>query len=445
MLDVSVRAGILQLLDKLRRDEGVGILMITHDLATAAHVSDRVAVMYHGNLVELGPARTVIDAPQHPYTQALIYAVPRVHREEERVRTLPGEPPDAAHVPSGCRFHPRCPLCEERCRSEVPTLLPAAGEPGVLRGLPSEIGRRGRAASVRRGAATVKVSIGDVSLWFDVLNAGLVTDGPVMREKPVVLALHGGPGFDHTDFKDILEPFFDLAQVVMYDHRGNGRSDDGDVARWNLEQWGDDVHAFCGALGIEKPFVLGWSFGGMVAQSYASHHPDAIGGLMLLSTAPRISEEQFGPVFERVGGPEAREIVRRFLVDLDESAFDEYTRVCLPYYTVKRDPLHLSYRETRPIIRTEVTRHFFTGEAWRMDLRPGLTAVTCPTLILNGVHDPITPPECSDELAAALAGAPVTRVIGQASSHDVPEDEPELFEGAVRDFLSGCLAAREAQ
>ena len=126
MLDVSVRAGILDLLDRLRRDEGVGILMITHDLATAAHVADRVAVMYHGNLVELGAAHAVIDSPQHPYTQALIYAVPRVHREEERVRTLPGEPPDASKVPPGCRFHPRCPIAEERCRALVPQLLPAA-------------------------------------------------------------------------------------------------------------------------------------------------------------------------------------------------------------------------------------------------------------------------------------------------------------------------------
>jgi len=132
MLDVSVRAGVLDLLDRLRDEEDVGILMITHDLATAAHVSDRVAVMYHGNLVELGPARTVIDAPQHPYTQALIHAVPRVHREEERVRTLPGDPPDASHVPTGCRFHPRCPLCEERCRVEVPELLPAAGGGDVV-------------------------------------------------------------------------------------------------------------------------------------------------------------------------------------------------------------------------------------------------------------------------------------------------------------------------
>jgi peptide/nickel transport system ATP-binding protein len=132
MLDVSVRAGVLDLLGRLRNKESVGILMITHDLATAAHVSDRVAVMYHGNLVELGPARTVVDGPQHPYTQALIHAVPRVHREEERVRTLPGDPPDASRVPPGCRFHPRCPICEERCRIEAPALLPAAGGGDVV-------------------------------------------------------------------------------------------------------------------------------------------------------------------------------------------------------------------------------------------------------------------------------------------------------------------------
>jgi oligopeptide/dipeptide ABC transporter ATP-binding protein len=132
MLDVSVRAGILELLDRLRREQGVGILMITHDLATAAHVADRVAVMYHGCLVETGPARRVIDAPQHPYTQALMAAVPRVDRGEARVRTLPGQPPDAADVPPGCRFHPRCPEAMERCPRDVPPLAPAADGGGTL-------------------------------------------------------------------------------------------------------------------------------------------------------------------------------------------------------------------------------------------------------------------------------------------------------------------------
>jgi len=125
MLDVSVRAGIVELLDTLRREERLGILMITHDLATAVHVADRVAVMYHGMLVELGPARGVIDAPQHPYTKALIDAVPRVQREVRRKRNLPGKPQDASNVPPGCRFHPRCPVATESCRNEVPRLLPA--------------------------------------------------------------------------------------------------------------------------------------------------------------------------------------------------------------------------------------------------------------------------------------------------------------------------------
>jgi oligopeptide/dipeptide ABC transporter ATP-binding protein len=128
MLDVSVRAGILELLDRLRREQGVGILMITHDLATAAHVADRIVVMYLGTLVESGPARLVVDRPQHPYTQALIAAVPRIDTAEAPRRSLPGEPPDAAHVPAGCRFHPRCPIAVDRCLVEPPLLLPARAD-----------------------------------------------------------------------------------------------------------------------------------------------------------------------------------------------------------------------------------------------------------------------------------------------------------------------------
>lgn len=286
----------------------------------------------------------------------------------------------------------------------------------------------------------MKVSIGDVSLWFDALNAGLVPEGPVMREKPVLLALHGGPGFDHSDFKGVLEPLCDLVQVVMYDHRGNGRSDDGDPTLWTLDQWASDVDAFCRALGVDRPIVLGWSFGGMVAQLFASRYPDRLAGLVLLSTAPRISYDQFGPAFERLGGVAARETARRFLVEADMDVEEEFMRVCMPLYTVRRDRLHLKYGETRPVVRPEVTRHFFSDEAWRMDLRPHLAAVVCPTLIMNGVDDPITPPECSDELEAALVAAPVTRVVGALSAHDLPADEPELFVATLRRFLTDCSA-----
>jgi oligopeptide/dipeptide ABC transporter ATP-binding protein len=122
MLDVSVRAGVLKLLDGLRRS-GLGILMITHDLSTAAHFADRIAVMYLGRIVEQGPAAEVIRNPQHPYTKALLSVVPgRDPRQRQRPEILRGETPDAVRIPSGCRFHPRCPLAIDICSAEDPQL-----------------------------------------------------------------------------------------------------------------------------------------------------------------------------------------------------------------------------------------------------------------------------------------------------------------------------------
>jgi peptide/nickel transport system ATP-binding protein len=124
MLDVSVRAGVLSLLDGLRRNGDVGILMITHDLSTAAHFADRIAVMYLGRIVEEGPARDVVTDPQHPYTKALLSVVPkRDPRDRVRPQILVGETPNPVHVPTGCRFHPRCPVVQDRCRDFDPELV----------------------------------------------------------------------------------------------------------------------------------------------------------------------------------------------------------------------------------------------------------------------------------------------------------------------------------
>lgn len=132
MLDVSVRAGVLKLLDGLRRDEGLAILMITHDLSTAAHFADRIAVMYLGRIVEEGPARAVVSDPQHPYTRALMSVVPkRDPRARSEPQVLIGETPDPVSIPSGCRFHPRCPVAVESCPTIDPQLHPPAGRAGA--------------------------------------------------------------------------------------------------------------------------------------------------------------------------------------------------------------------------------------------------------------------------------------------------------------------------
>ncbi len=133
MLDVSVRAGILTLLDELRRS-GLGILMITHDLSTAAHYADRIAVMYLGRIVEEGPASEVVRDPQHPYTKALISVVPqRDPRASIRPQILRGETPNPIAVPPGCRFNPRCPIADADCRATDPELRrPAGAKPDHL-------------------------------------------------------------------------------------------------------------------------------------------------------------------------------------------------------------------------------------------------------------------------------------------------------------------------
>jgi oligopeptide/dipeptide ABC transporter ATP-binding protein len=127
MLDVSVRAGVLSLLDGLRK-AGLGILMITHDLSTAVHFADNIAVMYLGRIVERGSARDVVTNPQHPYTKALLSVVPkRDPRDRRRAQILKGETPNPIRIPTGCRFHPRCPVAEPRCKETDPMLHPASG------------------------------------------------------------------------------------------------------------------------------------------------------------------------------------------------------------------------------------------------------------------------------------------------------------------------------
>jgi len=129
MLDVSVRAGVMSLLKKLCVDDGMAILMITHDLAVVSRFADRIAVMYLGRIVEVGEAREVLRDPRHPYTRALCEATPRRDgwREASGREILGGEPPNAASVPGGCRFHPRCFMAAEQCRVDDPRLKLLAG------------------------------------------------------------------------------------------------------------------------------------------------------------------------------------------------------------------------------------------------------------------------------------------------------------------------------
>ena len=189
----------------------------------------------------------------------------------------------------------------------------------------------------------MRVLVNGVHLFFDVEGASLVPDGPSMREKPTLLLLHGGPGFDHSIYKPAYSSLGDCAQVIYLDHRGNGRSDTGPKEAWTLAQWGDDVRAFCDVLGILRPIVLGASFGGKVAMAYATQHPTHPAKLILISTeaAGGTHKERRVAMFEKLGGPEVGAMARRRMFEghTDKASLDAWLRIAFPLYTrAPRDP-----------------------------------------------------------------------------------------------------------
>ncbi len=119
-LDVMVQAQILELLERLRHELGLSLILITHDLSVIAETCDRALIMYAGRVAEEGTVDRLFRRPRHPYTQMLLAAFPNIHADRRTLRVIPGQPPDLSDPPTGCRFHPRCPLAMEVCRVERP-------------------------------------------------------------------------------------------------------------------------------------------------------------------------------------------------------------------------------------------------------------------------------------------------------------------------------------
>ena len=282
------------------------------------------------------------------------------------------------------------------------------------------------------------VLINGVRLFFDVEGASLVPEGPTMRERPTLILLHGGPGMDHSGYKPRYSQLADIAQVVYLDHRGNGRSDPGPRETWTLAQWGDDVHAFCEALGIEHPIVLGASFGGMVALAYATRHPAHPGKLILVSTEAAGGKhlEERVALFERLGGPEVGTLARRrfFEGQVDAAMLEAWIRLAFPVYTrTPRDPAAVQ----RAILHPEVNIWFTRpgGEGRTFNLLPMLHRVQCPTLVLGGEEDPMTPIVCQEEIVAALPAHLVRFERFPGCGHGVVHDAPERAMAVIREFI----------
>lgn len=277
--------------------------------------------------------------------------------------------------------------------------------------------------------------VNGVKLYLDVEGAGLIADGPQMKERPTVVLVHGGPGGDHTVYKPDFSVLSDIAQVIYYDHRGNGRSDMSSSEHWTLDQWADDLKGLCDYLGVENPIVIGVSFGGFVTQAYAARHPGHASKLALISTSAKVDFDEVYKAFGTLGGPEIEDVARRYWSHPTDASRAEYRERCVPFYSVK-GPSDTDWL-TRMIIKND-TALWFNGpdnEQGRMDFRESLTRVDCPVLVMCGEQDPIMPMVFSETIAAFVPERHVTLHRFDNCGHAISADQTEAFFKALNAFI----------
>jgi pimeloyl-ACP methyl ester carboxylesterase len=284
------------------------------------------------------------------------------------------------------------------------------------------------------------IEVNGTRLWFDVEGPALVPEGPALRERPTVVALHGGPAsFDHSYLRPGLSRLSQTAQVVYLDLRDHGRSGRGDPNDWSLEACADDVKAFCDALGIRRPIVFGHSLGGFVALHYAIRHPGHAGALLLQATAARWDVPRFVENFRRLGGDEVADIAKRLYGTADQSVSMEETVRLLS---------HFGPNVPGPDVfaRTIMNADLMVAGRRRLleyDVLGALSAASVPALVSVGDLDPITPLAAARELALALPCAYLHVLPGLG--HFPWLDEPAHYWPHVEDFIARAGDSRADQ
>jgi pimeloyl-ACP methyl ester carboxylesterase len=289
----------------------------------------------------------------------------------------------------------------------------------------SLIGQTRKGEEQNGRAGTVRVKAAGVWFYFEVLSES----GPPPGERPCLVAFHGGPGLDHTALRPGIDSLCEHFQVVLVDQRGHGRSDRSSPASWNLDRWADDVAEFCDALDLVKPLVLGVSFGGTVVLRYAQRHPDHPGGIVCVSASARRDRAASVRIFEHLGGPEVAQVAERHFTDPTAETAVEYGRVCMPFYFSTRAPLS----SPGGIRNVELMLHWLQGEDRTFDLRPELPVVQCPTLVMAGDADPVTPVHLAHEIHEGLVARSDLVVVNDAG-HGVFRDKPRDFARAVHEW-----------
>lgn len=285
----------------------------------------------------------------------------------------------------------------------------------------------------------MQIEVNGTRLWFDVDGPALVPDGDHMRERPTLLLVHGGPGgYDHSYFKPHFARLTGEAQVVYLDLRDHGRSARHDPDDWSFEVCADDVRAFCDAVGIVRPTVLGHSLGGWIVLLYGARHPGHAGGLILQSTMARFDLERLVDGFRRCGGEEVAELARRDFGG-DPITVEEWARVFAVFGPHIPSTAELARRVRNPDVGPpgmELLR--------RLDVVDQLASITCPTLICVGELDPVTPVAASREIVDALPPHVGRFEVIERAGHFPWLDRPDRYWSLITAFVTAATVRRGA-
>jgi pimeloyl-ACP methyl ester carboxylesterase len=268
----------------------------------------------------------------------------------------------------------------------------------------------------------VRVSVGDVRLFFEVLGEEWVFTDAGFTRRPTLLGLHGGPGLDGSKLRVQLAPLADVAQVIVPDQRGHGRSDRGSAETWNVTTWAADVKNLADALGGSDRWCSASRLAVASRCTTQARNPDHPAGAIVVSTParPPTSEETIER-FREIGGDEAAEVHRRDLEEPSEETAAEWARVCFPLLSRRREPDPILERleawrfENQSL---DVNLHFRAAE--RTDLLPVLRGVRCPTLVLVGEHDPMVTTRQAHEVVDAIPDGLARLQPIREAAHDVP-------------------------
>lgn len=278
-------------------------------------------------------------------------------------------------------------------------------------------------------------------MFLDINGNRLNVDVLGREDAPVLIALHGAPGLGSlAEPRATFGPLADVFRVIVFDARGSGRSEGN--GPFTHEQWVADVEALREWAGADRFVIAGGSYGGFIAMEYAIRHPERLAAMVLRDTSPDHANEEMARANALASARVELDLGKFERIMDGRTRDDEDLRECwaeiLPLYDHVYDPAAVTRKVEATTYRYETHNWAFTENMPSYDIKEQLSRVTCPTLVVVGRDDWITPVACSETIASLIPGARLE--IFEKSGHSPQVEEAEKFQSVVRDFLAGALA-----